>query len=234
LGRELIELRLSQQGYGMKEYRELILSLIGLLISLIGFATEISQLTVDATLLRAIVLLGYVVFAGGILWFAFKGINVKSKWRWASLGALYGLTIPFFIWVGSWINLPAAQADNPCQEYGIEIIEPSAGYHLVNGSVTIRGNITKRPPERALQLIGIGGEKYWPHLVDQMEVTVTSWRGQSYGEGDYTAVIAYVGPNGRILFDYFQQVGEINNSYFGLDVLPEDVFQCGSVFIAGQ
>lgn len=218
----------------MKEYIQLIVALIGLIVGLIGMATQLTRLEVDSQLMRYTALLGYIVFAGGIVWYVLKRPNESMPFRHLSFGALYLLTIPFFIWVGSWLVLPKAQPVDPCNEYGIKIDKPSSGYNLVNGQVTIRGTITRRPPPRRLQLIAVAGNQYWPSSVEQLEVTETSWRGQSYGEGDYIAAIAYVGDSGRIFFDYFQKADEINNYYPGIDALPNDVFECDSVFVSGQ
>jgi hypothetical protein len=84
------------------DYQKLVASLIGLITVIITFSATILDLTNQPQLLRISSLLGYVVFAGGILWFAFKSKNISQGWRWASLGLLYLLSIPFFIWVGSW------------------------------------------------------------------------------------------------------------------------------------
>jgi hypothetical protein len=72
-------------------------------------------------LLQIVALLGYIVFSGGILWFAFKS-QAKQQWRWLSLLALYLVTIGFFIWVGTWFNTKLAiTSDAPVAQ----IVEPT-------------------------------------------------------------------------------------------------------------
>ena len=96
----------------------------------------------------------------------------------------------------------------------------------------IRGTLTKKPPDNSIQVIVVSGAQYWATGWNHMEVTTTSWRSRSFGNGPYTVMIAYVGPNGRILLDYFQKSGEIHNHYPGIDVLPDDVIECGSAAVS--
>jgi len=85
-----------------KDYSKLITSLIGLIVTLIAFAGILLDLTDHPQQLRIFSLIGYAVFSGGIIWFAFKSTDAPQVWRWVSLGVLYLGTIPFFIWVGTW------------------------------------------------------------------------------------------------------------------------------------
>ena len=217
----------------IKKYRELVVSTAGLVVVLVSLATLLSGLTNDIQEWRIffLIFMAFVVFAGGIIYFAYRGTDVDQKWRHISLGILYFLTILFCVWAGSWLKSAMAQSPNPCEEYGIEIVEPPDGYTLVNGEATIRGSLTKRPPDESIQLIGLSEGKYWPH--DKVELTETSWRGKTYNSerGNYEALVVYVGENGRILFKYFQDAGEENSNYPGIDDLTADIIICDSVDI---
>lgn len=212
----------------MKEYKELIISLIGFVLASYSLATILGNPEIDIRLLRVITLIAYAVFAGGIIWFALnKQTTFSQSWRLISLGFLYIATIPFFLWVGSWLNGPM----NPCQAYGIAIIKPSSDYLVVNGQATIQGTFTKRPPAKTIQLIGVGGTQFWPQNINNIEMTETGWTGKSFGEDGYRVLVAYVGENGRSLFDYFQKAGDESGKFPGIDQLPDDVVECDSVFI---
>ena len=212
----------------MNSYRELVVSSIALVTGILGLAAKLTELN-DSQQLRYVIIIAYIIFAGGIIWFAFRNEHASQKQQRLSLAFLCVVTAPFFfLWVVNWTK---EEAFNPCAEYGITITKPANGYLLVNEEVTIQGRFSKRPPDRSIQLIGFAGGQYWPHNLGNVEITATSWKGQSYGQGNYTALVAYVGENGRILFDYFQIAGERDSVYPGLNKLPADVVECDSVFI---
>lgn len=214
----------------MKEYKELVTALGSLIVLIFTVAGIFTKVIGDSQLLRYVIILSYVVFAGGILWFAFKNTQASEKQKLLSLVFLWLVTPFLLLWTISWTEQETAI--DPCTEYGITITEPINGYTPVNGQVTIQGRFTRRPPDKSLQLVGVGGGQYWPFDVNQMELTNTGWSGRSHGQGDYRAVIVYVGENGRILFDHYIKAGLITDDYsFGIDKLPDDVVECGSVYI---
>jgi hypothetical protein len=89
-----------------ENYLQLVTSFVGLIITLIAFAGAILNLTNQPQQLRIFSLIGYAVFFGGILWLAFRERDISQGWQWAGLGLLYLITIPFFIWVGTWNEFP--------------------------------------------------------------------------------------------------------------------------------
>jgi hypothetical protein len=215
----------------MKDYIVLIGGLVGAVGGLLTIAIRVAELS-DSPFLIYVIVAGYALFALGIVWFAYTKTDANIGIRLSSLVVLCLLTIPLFFWIGGWTE-PAPQIIfNPCEEFGITIIEPPNGYTLVNGEVMIRGTLTKKPPDNSIQVIVVSGGQYWATGWNHMEVTATSWRSRSFGTGPYTVMIAYIGPNGRILLDYFQKAGEIHNHYPGIDVLPHDVIECGSAAVS--
>lgn len=83
-----------------------VMIVVGLLVAIIGLTVNFLDLANDPQKLRLFSLIGYTIFAIGILWFAFTSKHVSQVWRWVALGLLFLITIPFFIWVGTWIVTP--------------------------------------------------------------------------------------------------------------------------------
>jgi hypothetical protein len=215
----------------MKDYVVLIGAIIGAIGGLITIALKVTEI-IESPILIYVIVVGYLLFGGGIVWFAFTKTDTGMGLRLSSLLFLCLVTIPLFYWIGGWTEPAPQHIVNPCEEFGITIIEPPNGYVLVNGEVMIRGTLTKKPPDNSIQLIVVSGGQYWATGWNHMEVTATSWRSRTFGTGPYTVMIAYVGPNGRILLDYFQKAGEIHEDYPGIDMLPDDVIECGSAAVS--
>jgi len=85
-------------------YPQWLITLIGLLITVIGLAGALLELASEPQKLRVFSLIGYVVFAVGVIWFAFSSGETSQTWRWIGLAVLYLSTIPFFVWVGTWVG----------------------------------------------------------------------------------------------------------------------------------
>jgi hypothetical protein len=81
-----------------------ILVILGFLTTVIAFITELAKITTDAQKLRIASIAGFVTYFASTLWLAFKATNVKTFWRWVSLVLLYVITVPYFIWMGTWIR----------------------------------------------------------------------------------------------------------------------------------
>jgi len=81
-------------------------AILGFFSLLISFLSSLLNLVQMPQGLRSVSVAAFVVFFLAILWLAFRGTDVKPKWRWLSLGALYVVTILYFIWVGTWIGEP--------------------------------------------------------------------------------------------------------------------------------
>jgi hypothetical protein len=217
----------------MKDYVVLIGAIIGAIGGLITIALKVTEI-IESPMLIYVIVAGYLLFGGGIVWFAFTKTDTGVGLRLSSLLILWLVTMPLFYWIGNWTN-STEQAWDPCQEYGITVIEPPNGYIFTDGQVTIRGSFTKKTPDNTLALITVSQGQYWPFAPqDRLEITATSWRGRVFGGTDYTVIVAYVGPNGQILFDYFQKAGKVNNNWPGIDVLPDDVAECASVFVSAR
>lgn len=80
---------------------------LGFLTTLASFVFEIRDWVQDPETLRLTSAIGFAVYLGSTLWFAFKAGNVTPRWRWLSLTALYLITALYFTWVGSWLIVPA-------------------------------------------------------------------------------------------------------------------------------
>jgi hypothetical protein len=89
----------------MSNYTKVLQNFISLIMALIGFAGLIVSLVSQPQQLHIFATLSYCAFLIGILWFAFGKTEIKQIWRWLGLGLLFVITIPFCIWVGTWINL---------------------------------------------------------------------------------------------------------------------------------
>jgi hypothetical protein len=213
----------------MKTYVAVIAGIVAIVGGLFSIANNITILENSRSLLYVIAV-GYLLTAGGVVWLAFTAEKLNEGLRKSSLVVLCALSVPLFYWMGGWTE-PTFE-ENFCQEYGITITEPPGGYVLLDGQVTIRGSITKKPPDNSIQVIGVAEQQYYPYTLQYVEVTETSWRGRVYGTGDFSAIIAFVGPNSRILFDYFAKAGDENNNWPGIEVLPDDVIECASVYVS--
>ncbi len=99
----------------IKVLRDIVSLIVALfsLVAMIGIIFGLSQ----SQQWRALALLFYIIFLVSILWFAIGEKEYKLIWRYLTVGFLFVITIPFFIWVGTWINLqgnslPIAEIEN--------------------------------------------------------------------------------------------------------------------------
>ena len=169
----------------MKDYIVLIGAIIGAIGGLITIALKVTEI-IESPILIYVIVVGYLLFGGGIVWFAFTKTDTGMGLRLWSLLSLCLVTIPLFFWIGGWTEPAPQLIFNPCEEFGITINEPPNGYTLVNGEVMIRGTLTKKPPDNSIQVIVVSGAQYWATGWNHMEVTETSWRSRSFGTGPYT------------------------------------------------
>jgi hypothetical protein len=91
----------------MKDYPKIVISLLGFLAALISISLGASHLVTESLPLRIVAVIGYIIFAGGVRWFAFT-TEAAMKWREISIVLLFVVTIPFSIWVGTWITAPSS------------------------------------------------------------------------------------------------------------------------------
>ena len=76
---------------------------LGTITLFVGFIGTVLEWGQESQKLLIASVVGYVILAGGVFWFAFKSSGSSPKWRWGSLAALYVITIPFFGWLGTQI-----------------------------------------------------------------------------------------------------------------------------------
>jgi hypothetical protein len=85
------------------DYLKKVTSLIGLLVALGALAGFVQSWSNQPQLLQIVALLGYIIFSGGMIWFALNS-QAKQQWRWLSLIVLYVTTIVFFLWIGAHLS----------------------------------------------------------------------------------------------------------------------------------
>jgi uncharacterized membrane protein len=96
----------------IRNYLKLATVIIGFLVTLISLAVLITNpTTTQPAPLHVVSIIGYAILTGGIIWFAFTK-EAADKWRVTGVAILYLITIPFFIWVGTWL---ATSRDLPMQ-----------------------------------------------------------------------------------------------------------------------
>jgi hypothetical protein len=100
--------RNAQAAGTFKEWVSTIGAVLGFFIALVSFTVNIQEWTQEPGSFRSVSLAGFVLYFVSSIWFAFRGKNVKSAWRWASLGLLYVCTVLYCIWVGTWIGSAAS------------------------------------------------------------------------------------------------------------------------------
>jgi len=96
---------------------------LALIISIGGVADRILNWSNNQELSRIMAVLGFIVFSGGIIWFAFKSSDTPSFLRWRALGVLYFFTIVFSIWVGSWFTFMPTEQFNARNITGIRVVQ---------------------------------------------------------------------------------------------------------------
>jgi hypothetical protein len=79
---------------------------LGFLTTLATFVNDFLQWIQDSQKSRYLSVAGFVLCVIGILWIVLKAENVRPKWRWASLVVLYIITAAYFLWAGTWIEMP--------------------------------------------------------------------------------------------------------------------------------
>jgi hypothetical protein len=93
-----------------RSYLDLVVTIVTLVAGIISIVTSIGNALgwPGAKKLLVASVAGYALFAGGVFWFAFKYTEVDVKWRRASLVVLYVITILYFGWVGTRIEVSPA------------------------------------------------------------------------------------------------------------------------------
>ncbi len=94
----------SQSGSNFKEWLSTIGAVLVFIIALVSFIVNIQNWTQEPETFRSVSLAAFVLYFLTSIWFAFRVKDVKSVWRWASLGLLYVFTVFYFVWVGTWIG----------------------------------------------------------------------------------------------------------------------------------
>lgn len=88
---------------------------LGLVLQILGYIEKFIEKTIGIPIPQSLsIWIGFAVFAGGIIWFAFRAGDVPQKWRWTALGALYMATIAFSLWQG--IQLAKGQRDSESEQ----------------------------------------------------------------------------------------------------------------------
>lgn len=92
------------------QFATTMLGLVGAVVGLMGVLLEFPG---EPQNLKAVSVIGYVLFAGGIIWFAFSSGEPPATRRWLSLSVLLLSTIAFSVWVGTWITTPRRAQSAP-------------------------------------------------------------------------------------------------------------------------
>jgi hypothetical protein len=80
---------------------------LGFCVALVSFVLNLQKWVQDPQTFRATSIAGFILYLLGSLWFAFIAKNVNPSWRWLSLVVLYISSGLYFIWVGTWLVVPA-------------------------------------------------------------------------------------------------------------------------------
>jgi len=161
-------------------------TLLGSIILFVGFVGTFLEWVHEHQKLLIASIVGYVLLAGGIFWFAFKSPEISSKWRWGSLAVLYLITVPFFFWVGSeFVVLPSSSwPPNLISYYDFETDADLEGWvqqversneHAFSGQYALRATLpVQADQETKISLTWqqeftadvVVGQIYWPATED--------------------------------------------------------------------
>ncbi len=226
---------MSESKNGLLDLFAKILAVLGFITALIAYTNEFLKLTTDTQGLRIASLAGFIVYFLSTLWLAFKVTDVKPAWRWAGLVILYILTVPYFIWVGTWIR-PSDLEATTCTAYGIKITSPKQGAD-VGAEIEVSGFYEVEPPKDSILLVYVSsdGRGYWPQNIVEVNPVRKTWRGKFLMGGDPPQVadvmVAIMGKPGRVLFDYFAKVGQETGRWPAIEKLTDDMVECDRVSV---
>ena len=90
-----------------KDLLATISAVLGFCVALVSFVLNLQEWAQDPQTFRTASIAGFILCLLGTLWFVFKAKNVNSRWRWFISGGFYIFSCLYFIWVGSWLVVPA-------------------------------------------------------------------------------------------------------------------------------
>jgi len=90
-----------------KDFLATISAILGFFVALVSFILNLQKWGQDPQTFRTVSIAGFILYLLGSLWFAFKAKVVNPQWRWASLIVLYVFSNLYFVWVGTWMVVPA-------------------------------------------------------------------------------------------------------------------------------
>ncbi|MCB8942955.1 MAG: hypothetical protein H6658_04305 [Ardenticatenaceae bacterium] len=183
----------------------------------------------------------------GIIFALFPSMRPKIIMIFTSKAFLYFLSIltvmGIVLWIGILIGQRRVQVegenvsqrvtlshDNFCTEFGIEIQR----YEIVsNGIVKIIGSLENIPPSGVFRLVITDDILYWPQT--QHTITIsddgTYWEGFANTRGGQFVTAYLLGEGGRAIVKYYHDTGSIDDSFYGIALLPPDMYECDRIFI---
>lgn len=127
--------------------------------------------------------------------------------------------------LGNWLRQRPQRDEG--RDYGIRIVSPSDGAAVAPGRNEVIGTYSIRPPVDSLYVVhaDLNRPAYWPQVGVPIEFDASkkTWRARTWIGGDTRVFAMIVGPNGRVLFRYYEKVGRATEQWHALEELPEDV-----------
>lgn len=119
--------------------------------------------------------------------------------------------------------------------WGIRIVSPRNGY-VVDGprNLEISGTFQHKPRDSDVRIFNASPDlsHWWPQVgCLQYDVLKKTWGGSTFVQSDTYVVVMTVGPQGRLLCQYFEKCGRETGSWPSLERLPEDIVECDRVWV---
>lgn len=88
-----------------------ITDVLTLFVALVAFINTVEEFALDRRGSRILSIAAFVIYFVGTLQVAVWRRRNEKKWWWLTLVALYIVTVPYFVWVGSWMQWPEPRVD---------------------------------------------------------------------------------------------------------------------------
>ncbi|MCS7179528.1 MAG: hypothetical protein RML46_06365 [Anaerolineae bacterium] len=208
------------------------LAFLNLLIALV---LQVRGWLQDMLVLRYISAVPFFVFLVSVFWFGLQAsVNRKRVNLWISLFILCIGSLGYGILVGTWIE-PRRPG---CADYDIHIIRPSDGAIVHTNIVEVvgsyRGNLVA---DNLVVIVTLPDSlESWPSSTPvHVDPILKRWKGVASLGGEppqsYHIAIAFVGPSGRVLIEYYNKVGRVTGQWPSIEMFPDDVEICDVVAV---
>ena len=139
-----------------------LLTTIGALLGLVTVIGVIIKAFLSPNEAKVIAIAGYMVCLIIVAWFVFIKANGQKKWQMGSIIAFYLISVPYFIWVGTWtrVVLPEYTPSNLIKRFDFETGLPLGTSFGACDDIPLWYDHCHEAPDR-LKIVngGMGGEK---------------------------------------------------------------------------